>query len=135
MWGVCTTECPDPGLGAVSSGGWERGRRLSGWAGPGMGEALCGAQDLPRGPGGQDGRTSLEELVQHREPKALQQCLRKVRLQGRVLTAGTGLAEEAAVLLSQKRGLALVLSISLWPSHLPRLWSNSLHPWEGCSGC
>ena len=30
----------------------------------------------------------LEELVQHREPEALQQCLRKVRPQGRVLTAG-----------------------------------------------
>ena len=56
--GVCVPPGgPAPGLGAVGSGWVGVGEEgfLEG-AGPGMGETLCVVpQDLPRGPGGQDG--------------------------------------------------------------------------------
>lgn len=74
----------------------------------------------------------LEELLQHRAPEALQQCLRKVRAQGRVLTRGDRPAcgpllrvprcshRRSGVLRGHAVLQPTVLSISLLPLHLPR---------------
>ena len=57
MWGVCAHGVSRPRAGG--SGLWVGGEGEVGFlegVGPGMGETLCVVpQDLPRGPGGQDG--------------------------------------------------------------------------------
>lgn len=88
--GVCVpTGCPDPGLGAVGSGWVGRGKKAfwRGWARAWVRHCVWCPRTCPED---QAGRMEdlLEELLQHREPEALQQCLRKVRPQGRVLTTG-----------------------------------------------
>lgn len=83
-WGVQTQ-----GWGQWALSGWERGKKAF-WSGQARAWVRRCVWCPRTCPEDQVGRMEdiLEELVQHREPKALQQCLRKVRLQGRVLTTG-----------------------------------------------
>ena len=86
MWGVCAHGVSRPRAGG--SGLWVGGEAFwRGWARAWVRHCVWCPRTCPED---QAGRMEdlLEELLQHREPEALQQCLRKVRPQGRVLTTG-----------------------------------------------